>query len=80
MIEIQTRVAGIPCLARATYHYHQAPHKGSAHTCDSDMDFYGYDDLAFDVLDQRGRPAPWLERKLTDADNSRIAGELLAAM
>jgi hypothetical protein len=28
------------------------------------------------ILDRRGRPAPWLERKQTEADESRIYGEI----
>jgi hypothetical protein len=62
--EIETRVAGIPCLVgvtyfesvRGSYDYHAA----------SDMDYHGYTECEFEVLDRRGRKAPWLERKLTD--------------
>jgi len=62
--EIETRVAGIPCLVgvtyfecvRGSYSYHAA----------SDMDYHGYTECEFEVLDRRGRKAPWLERKLTD--------------
>jgi hypothetical protein len=32
------------------------------------------------VLDRNGRPAAWLERKLTDADRSRIDQEIEEAM
>lgn len=72
MSEIQTRVAGIPCIAKVTHFYRQAPWRGSAHTCDSDLDYYGYTECEFEILDRRGRPAPWLERKATDADRERI--------
>ena len=62
--EIETRVAGIPCIVgvtyfesvRGSYNYHAA----------SDMDYHGYTECEFEVLDRRGRKAPWLERKLTD--------------
>ena len=76
MSEIQTRVAGIPCIAKVTHFYRQAPWRGSAHTCDSDLDYYGYTEREFEILDRRGRPAPWLERKATDADRERVAEEI----
>lgn len=75
-MEIETRVAGIPCIARVTHYFRQAPHRGGAHTCDSDLDYYGYTECEFDILDRRGRPAPWLERKATDEDRQRIEQEI----
>ena len=77
MSEIETRVAGIPCIARVTHFFQQAPHRGSPHTCDSDLDYYGYAECEFDILDRRGRPAPWLERKATDQDRERITEEII---
>lgn len=32
------------------------------------------------VLDSRGRPAPWLDRKMTEADEERIAREAFDAI
>lgn len=75
-MQIKTRVAGIPCLVHVTHYFRQAPHRGSAQTCDSDWDYRGYTDCEWSVLDQRGRPAPWLERKATDADRQRIEQEI----
>jgi hypothetical protein len=76
--EIESRVAGIPCLigvtefssVRGSYSYNAA----------SDMDYYGYSESEWDVLDRRGRPAAWLERKLTDDDRQRIEQEIAEAM
>lgn len=76
--EIESRVAGIPCLigvlsfdsVQGSYSYN-AP---------SDMDYYGYSESEWDVLDRRGRPAAWLERKLTDDDRQRIEQEIADAM
>ena len=78
LAEIESRVAGIPCLigvtdfssVRGSYSYH----------ADSDMDYYGYTESEWVVLDSRGRPAAWLERKLTDDDRSRIEHEVAEAM
>jgi hypothetical protein len=70
LAEIETRVAGIPCIIGVTEYQ-----EGSGdYWCDSDMDYYGYSDWV--VCDRRGRPAPWLERKLTDSDRSRIESEI----
>jgi hypothetical protein len=44
------------------------------------MDYYGYSESEWDVLDRRGRPAAWLERKLTDDDRQRIEQEIAEAM
>jgi hypothetical protein len=76
--EIESRVAGIPCLigvtefqsVRGSYSYHAA----------SDMDYYGYTESEWVVLDRRGRPAAWLERKLTDAERNRIEQEVAETM
>jgi hypothetical protein len=78
LAEIESTVAGIPCLigvtefssVRGSYSYH----------ADSDMDYYGYTESEWVVLDRRGRPAAWLERKLTDAERSRIEQEIAKAM
>lgn len=77
MTTIDTRIAGIPCQAYVTHCYIQAPHRGSAHTCHSDMDYYGYSEIEFEVLDRRGRPAPWLAKKLTSDDDERIQSEII---
>jgi hypothetical protein len=78
LAEIESTVAGIPCLigvtefssVRGSYSYH----------ADSDMDYYGYTESEWMVLDRRGRPAAWLERKLTDAERSRIEQEVAETM
>lgn len=60
--EIEARVAGIPCLIGVTTFNH---YRGSySYSADSDLDYHGYTEVEFDVLDRRGRPAAWLERKL----------------
>ena len=72
-MDIQTTVSGIPCIARVTYFFKQEP---LGPMCDSDWDCYGYTEVDFDILDRRGRPAPWLERKLNDAERERISTEI----
>jgi hypothetical protein len=67
-----TRIAGIPCQIGVTYFHYQPPWRGSAQTCDSDWDYYGYTELEYDVLDRRGRPAAWLEKKIDDEIRTEI--------
>ena len=76
--EIESRVAGIPCLIGVT-HFDSV--QGSySYNAASDMDYYGYSESEWDVLDRRGRPASWLERKLTDDERQRIEQEIAEAM
>ena len=76
--EIESRVAGIPCLIGVS-HFECVQGSYSYNTA-SDWDYYGYSESEWDVLDRRGRPAAWLERKLTDEDRQRIEQEIAEAM
>lgn len=68
--EIEHRVAGIPCLIGVT-HYESV--RGSySYNAPSDYDYYGYTESEWEILDRRGRPAPWLARKATAEDNASI--------
>jgi len=72
--EIETRVAGIPCIVGVTY-FESVRGSYSYHAA-SDMDYHGYTECEFEVLDRRGRKAPWLERKLTDKIINEIEQEI----
>jgi hypothetical protein len=41
------------------------------------LDCYGYAEVEFDVLDSNGRPAPWLEKKLSEHERIEIENLLL---
>lgn len=76
--EIESRIAGIPCLI-GVIHFNSV--RGSySYNAPSDMDYYGYTESEWEVLDRRGRPAAWLERKLTDRERSRIDEEVFEHM
>lgn len=77
-MEVEVRIQGIPAIAKVTYYNKVKPWRGSAQTCDSDWDYYGYTEIEFDVLDRKGYPAAWLERKMSreDEDAIKIAIEL----
>lgn len=63
---IQTRLAGIPCQIAVT-DFRRV--EGSySYDAPSELDHYGYTDYDYEVLDRRGRPAPWLERKVSADD------------
>ena len=72
--EIESRVAGIPCLIGVT-HYECVQGSYNYHA-DSDMDYYGYSEAEWEVLDRKGYKAAWLERKLTARDHDRINAEI----
>ena len=68
--EIKARVAGIPCIIGVTY-FDNVIGSYSYHAA-SDLDYHGYTDIEFDLLDRKGRLAPWLERKLDNIERERI--------
>ncbi len=72
--EIETRVAGIPCIIGVSY-YNRVEGSHSYHAA-SDWDYHGYTEADWEVLDRRGRKAPWLAKKLTAKDESRIEAEI----
>lgn len=66
-------VCGIPCkvnVIRADY---------SPPNCRADNpdDYYGGYDIEFEICDRKGRPAPWLENKMSRADEDKLIGEIL---
>ncbi|HEX7387838.1 MAG TPA: hypothetical protein VF285_11285 [Castellaniella sp.] len=73
---LDTHICGIPCQVDVTHFISQRPMGSMA---DSDRDCYGYTEIDFEVLDSRGRPAPWLARKMTDVDTRAVEQEIIAA-
>lgn len=59
---IDTTICGIPAQVRVT-HYLSLPGNFSS-MAETPDEYYGARELDFDVLDRRGRDAPWLERKM----------------
>ena len=74
-MQLESHIAGIPCLIEVT---HCVSVKGShSYHADSDWDYYGYNEVEFDVLDRKGYRAYWLEKKMSAADKARIEQEIL---
>jgi hypothetical protein len=69
-----SHVDGIPCRV-GVLSYLNVPGSFSFNA-PSDIDYYGYFECEWEVLDRRGRPAAWLERKLRSRDRERIECEV----
>lgn len=77
MDSFTSKVAGIPCVIKVDRFYvTQGTYSRQAETPD---EYYGAQEIEFTVCDRNGRPAAWLERKLTDDDCSRIEEEAIEA-
>lgn len=78
MTTVNTTVSGIPCQATLTEFVpgQEAILFGPIERCCPSAD----PEVYFQILDRNGRPAPWLERKLTAEDDARIAAEIMEAM
>lgn len=78
--EIEMRVCGIPAIIRVTHFVHV---KGSySYNAPSDIDYYGFTELEYDICDRRGRLADWLERKVDGirGERARLEEEILEKM
>jgi hypothetical protein len=75
---IAIRAAGLPACAGITHFAYQPRFPGSPYQCASDWDCLGYEELEWDLLDRKGRLAPWLARKLSPAEHAAITRHLLA--
>lgn len=60
------KVAGIPCQIGVLDYEYYPPVSTDPRQCHSDLEYYGYSEADYVVLDRRGRPAEWLQRKLVD--------------
>ena len=79
-MQFETQVAGIPCICNVVDYINVPPWKGSAHTCPSSDDYYGYTEFDFEILDRKGYKAKWLEKKLKKEDKDRLLEELQLEM
>ena len=76
---LEVTVSGIPCFANPESVTIVPPWNGSAHTCPSADDYYGYSECEFTLYDRKGYRAEWLERKMTDDDMKAIEEAILEA-
>jgi hypothetical protein len=69
MSKIDYTIIGIPCIINVTHFYSQAP---DASCKSSDMDFQGYEEIEYEVLDRKGYKADWLAAKVTELIDAEI--------
>lgn len=60
---VEVIVSGIPALAHV-FTYIDHPGMSDPRNAPSDLDYYGYSEIEFEMLDRRGYRAPWLDKKL----------------
>lgn len=73
LAEIEARAAGLPCLLGVTHYFERSPDHGSR---DSDMDYRGFVEVEWELLDRRGNPASWLMKKVS-ADEMGLLEDVL---
>lgn len=72
-------IQGIPCKLAVISCLIVPPHRGSAWTCDSDLDYYGYSEIDYVVLDRKGYLADWLAKKMNDNDEEEAVTFIVEA-
>ena len=75
---LPVKICGMPALVRVE-HFLDVPGSFSRNAA-SDMDYHGYVEVEFTICDWRGRPAPWLERKLSKEAYADLESEAIAKM
>lgn len=78
MTEIESTVCGIPCIIKVTDWEPYRPAVLHADPARSYPEEGGSGD--WEILDRKGRPAPWLERKLTPNERVRIEHDIFDHM
>jgi|688.fasta_scaffold421803_3 hypothetical protein len=66
---IEHAIAGIPCLIGVSDYYRQ---DASGRGASNDWDAGGYSEWNGEILDRKGYPAAWLERKITSREQDKI--------
>jgi hypothetical protein len=77
-LRIETTVkGGLPCIAKILHYFQQPPQGPLAESSD---DCYGYEEIEFELLTAKGKPALWLNRNISKSDADRIESEISAFM
>ena len=73
---VDVLVQGIPAQAKVTYYYSQGPDLSA----DNPFDYHGGYEVEFELLDRKGYPAEWLERKVDDKTRNEIEDQIIEYM
>lgn len=65
-------VDGTPCVVKVTYFNKVKPWSGPPENCQSDLDWYGYTEVEYELYDLQGYRAEWLEDCVDDKTNDEI--------
>ena len=74
--EVPFTLGGIPCLIGVISCTIVEPNSRA----DSDMDYYGYTETEWDILDRKGYRAKWLDYKIDDDAKEEIEVAIVEAM
>ena len=67
---VEHRLAGIPCQI-GVRDYQNVKGSYSSRAMDPD-EYHGYIEADYEILDRKGYPAPWLERKLSNSEHESV--------
>lgn len=76
MVILETSIQGTPCKVGVWDYIKVSPWKGSVMTCPSDLDYYGYTDMSYEILKIPETPYPWMEKRMTSKDKGIIEDEI----
>ena len=74
-MDIDVLVCGIPAIARVLHYRPYEPAYRRGHP--DNWEPASPPEIDFEILDRRGRPAPWLDRKLNNEARARLERELI---
>jgi hypothetical protein len=73
-VEIPTTVLDVPCIIGVIY-FRRVKGSGDKWGASSDLDYYGFTESDYLLLDRKGQPADWLEKKVDEHWDSRSLRE-----
>lgn len=74
---LETEIQDIPCKVGVTDYISVPPWKGSVYTAPSDLDYYGYTDVSFEILKMNNSVYPWMEKRMTKKDWGMVEDEII---
>lgn len=75
MLDVAVRVSGIPAVARVLHYLPEVPARLEGHPDWREPAYGG--EITLQICDRRGRPAPWLERKLSRVERLALEREVV---
>jgi hypothetical protein len=76
-ILIKCKVEGLWCFIKVIQCKIVKPWKGSKETCPSSDDYYGYEEIEFELYNSDGERLRWLENKIADKTIDEIKHAIL---